>query len=121
MYGGKKDESGWIVLGVDYVTLIEQEWKSRLSVVEICKALGDNMRMAVVENILEFGELSASALAKKYGLSVKAMFYHLELLKNAKVLSSRTRGRNTLYSINTPICKDFLEKIKFLGGKNDDY
>lgn len=117
IYGENEGEGGHIILGVDYVTLIEQEWKARLSIVEVCKALGDTMRMSVVEDILQFGELSASTLAKKYGQSVKAMFYHLEILKNARVLSSRTRGRNTLYSINETTCQKYLENIKFLGGK----
>lgn len=115
MRGDLDAESGWIVLGVDYVTLVEQQWKIQVSMVEICKALGDNVRMKMFIEIQQCGELSASAIAKIFNYSVKLAFYHLEILKDAQILSSKVRGRNTYYSINEAVCRRFLDEIKFIG------
>ena len=62
-------------------------------------ALGDPTRFAIVERLLQDGELPAGTLHDVADLSAPAMSRHLKVLRTAGVLRQRIDKQRRLYSI----------------------
>lgn len=63
-------------------------------------ALGDPTRFAIVERLLQDGELPAGTLHDMADLSAPAMSRHLKVLRTAGVVRQRTDKQRRLYSID---------------------
>lgn len=62
-------------------------------------ALGHPVRLAVVEQLLRGGELSAGELAANARVSAPAMSHHFKLLREAGIVSQRVDAQRRLYSV----------------------
>ena len=62
-------------------------------------ALGDPTRFAIVERLLQDGELSAGALLDAAPISPPAISRHLKVLRNAGVVHQRIDAQRRLYSV----------------------
>ena len=62
-------------------------------------ALGDATRFAIVERLLNEGELSAGALQEDAIISPPAISRHLKVLREAGLLRQRVDGQRRLYSV----------------------
>jgi DNA-binding transcriptional ArsR family regulator len=62
-------------------------------------ALGDPTRFAIVERLLNEGELSAGALQEGVTISPPAISRHLKVLRNAGVVDQRIDKQRRLYSV----------------------
>jgi DNA-binding transcriptional ArsR family regulator len=62
-------------------------------------ALGDPTRFAIVERLLQDGELPAGTLHNMSDLSAPAMSRHLKVLRTAGVVRQRIDKQRRLYSI----------------------
>ena len=69
------------------------------SLPETFAALGDPTRFAIVERLLQDGELAAGTLHDVADLSAPAMSRHLKVLRTAGVLRQRTDKQRRLYSV----------------------
>ncbi len=62
-------------------------------------ALGDPVRLGIVERLLNEGELSAGVLQEGLAISPPAVSRHLKVLRGAGVLAQRVDAQRRLYSV----------------------
>ena len=62
-------------------------------------ALGDRTRFAIVERLLDEGELSAGAVQTHLAISPPAVSRHLKVLRLAGVIEQRIDKQRRLYSV----------------------
>lgn len=62
-------------------------------------ALSDPVRFAIVERLLNEGELSAGELGNSFDISAPAVSQHLGVLREAGIVKRRARAQQRLYSI----------------------
>lgn len=62
-------------------------------------ALADPVRFAIVERLLDEGELSAGELGKGFEISAPAVSQHLGVLRQAGLVRRRAAAQRRLYSI----------------------
>jgi len=74
------------------------------------KALNDPTRREILE-MLKDRDMNAGEIADAFNISKPSISHHLDLLKQAGVISSRRRGQFLVYSLNTTILEDLLQWI----------
>jgi ArsR family transcriptional regulator len=74
------------------------------------KALNDGTRREIL-NLLKEKDLTAGEIAEAFHISKPSISHHLEILKNAELVSSEKKGQFVVYSINTTILDDILSFI----------
>ena len=77
---------------------------------KIFKALNDETRREIL-TLLREKDMNAGEIADHFNISKPSISHHLEILKNAELVSSVKRGQFVLYSINTTIMEDLLDWI----------
>ncbi|TNE34132.1 MAG: ArsR family transcriptional regulator [Alphaproteobacteria bacterium] len=68
-------------------------------------ALGDATRFAIVEKLLNEGELAAGKLQDTAAISAPAISRHLKVLRTAGVIIQRTDKQRRLYSVRPDAVK----------------
>jgi DNA-binding transcriptional ArsR family regulator len=68
---------------------------------EICKALANPIRMAIV-NRLDDREIAAAALIADLGISKASLSKHMTLLMHGGIVESRRAGRQIFYRLIDP-------------------
>lgn len=79
----------------------------------IFKALNDNTRREILD-LLKEGDLTAGEIAEQFNISKPSISHHLDLLKQANLVSSNKKGQFIYYSINTTVLEDVLSWLLFL-------
>ncbi|MBL4706823.1 MAG: winged helix-turn-helix transcriptional regulator [Flavobacteriales bacterium] len=74
------------------------------------KALNDETRRKIVE-LLKEDDMNAGEIADKFNISKPSISHHLDLLKQADLISSEKKGQFIVYSLNTSILEDLLSWI----------
>ena len=64
---------------------------------DLFKALADPTRRAIYEHLVSDGEQTVRALTDRAGVSQPAVSKHLGVLKQAKLIRDRPKGRQTYY------------------------
>ena len=78
------------------------------------KALNDPTRREILK-LLRKKDLTAGEIADAFSISKPSISHHLELLKQAGLVTSEKQGQYVLYSINTTVLDDlmgFILKLK---------
>ena len=65
---------------------------------DVCAALGNPVRRRIIE-LVRTGSRSAGEIAAAFELSRPAVSEHLQVLRNAGLLSEEVRGRHRLYRV----------------------
>jgi DNA-binding transcriptional ArsR family regulator len=78
---------------------------------EIFKALGDPIRLDIVRQVAEAGELAWGALEETLPVSKPTISYHIKTLVQANLLSVRKEGRNFFYTIRHDTLNGLLDDI----------
>lgn len=78
----------------------------------ISKALSDTLRIAIVNMVKEKGEMNTTEIANAFDKGLTAVFYHLNMLAEAQILLTRSRGRTVLYRVNNELFNNFSIFIK---------
>ncbi|MFE3867892.1 autorepressor SdpR family transcription factor [Flavobacterium sp. LS2P90] len=76
----------------------------------IFKALNDATRREILE-LLKKKELAAGEIADHFDISKPSISHHLDILKQADLITSEKKGQFVIYSINTIIMEDVLQWI----------
>lgn len=71
------------------------------------KALNDKTRREILE-LLKERDLTAGDIADKFSISKPSISHHLDLLKQANLVSSLKEGQFIYYSINTTVIDEIL-------------
>lgn len=66
---------------------------------ELFAALGNPVRLGIVERLLREGELSAGELGRNAEMSAPAMSHHFRLLREAGIVSLRVDAQRRLYAV----------------------
>lgn len=88
---------------------------------KVFKALSDETRREILK-ILSKGDMSMGDIANNFNMSKPAISKHLDILKNAKLITAEKKGQFIIYSINTSVIQQVLGGFLdiFLKGKGDD-
>lgn len=76
----------------------------------IFKALNDETRREILE-LLKVKDLSAGEIADYFTISKPSISHHLDILKQADLISSEKKGQFVIYSLNTSVMEDVLQWI----------
>jgi DNA-binding transcriptional ArsR family regulator len=74
------------------------------------KAMNDPTRREIL-TLLKRKDLTAGEIADAFNISKPSISHHLEILKNADLVTSEKKGQFVVYSINTTILDDLLSFI----------
>lgn len=74
------------------------------------KALNDPIRRDILKYLRE-KDLTAGEIADLFDISKPSISHHLEILRQAGLVSSEKQGQFITYSINTTVLDDVLEWI----------
>lgn len=72
------------------------------------KALNDATRREILE-ILRDGDLTAGEIADRFHISKPSISHHLDLLKQAELVTSLKEGQFIYYSLNTTVMDEMLK------------
>lgn len=81
------------------------------------KALNDDTRRRIIE-LLKDKNMNAGDIAGHFNISKPSISHHLDILKQADLISSEKRGQFVEYSLNTSILEDLLSWILDLKKKS---
>ncbi len=76
----------------------------------IFKALNDETRREILD-LLKVKDLSAGEIADYFTISKPSISHHLDILKQADLISSEKKGQFVIYSLNTSVMEDVLQWI----------
>lgn len=74
----------------------------------IFKALNDETRREILE-LLRKSDMTAGEIADHFNISKPSISHHLDLLKQADLVTSDKQGQFIIYSLNTSIVDDILQ------------
>jgi ArsR family transcriptional regulator, arsenate/arsenite/antimonite-responsive transcriptional repressor len=74
------------------------------------KALNDDTRRKILE-MLRDRDMNAGEIAEAFDMTKPSISHHLDLLRQAELISSIKRGQYVVYSINTTLLDEVIEWI----------
>ena len=74
------------------------------------KALNDATRRQILE-MLQKKDMTAGEIADKFNISFPSISHHLDLLKQAQLVTTKKEGQFVYYSLNTTVMDDILKWI----------
>jgi Predicted transcriptional regulators len=80
------------------------------------KALNDETRRQIVE-LLKEKDMNAGEIAERFNISKPSISHHLDILRQADLVTSEKKGQFVEYSLNTTILEDLLNWILTLKNK----
>jgi DNA-binding transcriptional ArsR family regulator len=74
------------------------------------KALNDETRRQIVE-LLKTGDMNAGEIAANFSISKPSISHHLDILKQADLITRENKGQFVEYTLNTTILEDLIKWI----------
>ncbi len=74
----------------------------------VFKALNDPTRRAILE-LLQEKDLSAGEIVEKFDISGPSISHHLDLLKQARLVTAVKEGQFIYYSLNTTVVEEIMK------------
>ena len=74
----------------------------------VFKALNDPTRREILQ-MLQEKDLTAGEIAEKFKISWPSISHHLDLLKQAKLVSAEKEGQYVYYSLNTTVIDEIMK------------
>lgn len=75
--------------------------------IKVFKALGDETRREILK-LLNERDMNAGEIASCFEMSKPAISKHLDILRDAKLVTSEKKGQFLIYSINTSVIQEVL-------------
>jgi ArsR family transcriptional regulator, arsenate/arsenite/antimonite-responsive transcriptional repressor len=72
------------------------------------KALNDPIRREILE-LLKNGDLTAGEIADQFNITKPSISHHLDILKQANLVTAVKEGQFIYYSINTTVIDEMLK------------
>lgn len=72
------------------------------------KALNDATRRQILE-MLQKKDLTAGEIADKFHISFPSISHHLDLLKQAQLVTTKKEGQFVYYSLNTTVMDEIVK------------
>jgi DNA-binding transcriptional ArsR family regulator len=83
------------------------------------KALSDPTRRQILQMLKE-QDLSAGQIADQFNISKPSISHHLNLLKQAKLVSEERQGQNRVYSLNMTVVQEAMGWFLGMLGKKGE-
>lgn len=80
------------------------------------KALSDTTRRQII-HYLRDGDMTAGEIADKFLMSKPSISHHLNILKQADLISDRRQGQNMIYTLNTSVFEEIFNWFLDILGK----
>ena len=74
------------------------------------KALNDPIRREIL-TLLKMGDMTAGEIADHFQIGKPTLSHHLDLLRQADLVSSRKDGQFVVYSLSTTVLDEILQWI----------
>jgi len=74
----------------------------------VFKALNDATRREILE-LLQKKDLTAGEIADKFHISFPSISHHLDLLKQAQLVTTKKEGQYVYYSLNTTVMDEIIK------------
>jgi len=74
----------------------------------VFKALNDATRREILE-MLQKKDLTAGEIADKFRISFPSISHHLDLLKQARLVTTKKEGQYVYYSLNTTVMDEIVK------------
>ncbi|KKY00054.1 ArsR family transcriptional regulator [Paraclostridium benzoelyticum] len=74
---------------------------------KVFKALSDETRREILK-LLNKQDLSAGEISNRFDMSKPSISKHLDILRDAELISSEKKGQFVIYSINTSVIQEVL-------------
>jgi DNA-binding transcriptional ArsR family regulator len=74
----------------------------------VFKALNDPTRREILQ-LLQEKDLTAGEIADKFKISWPSVSHHLDLLKQAKLVTAEKEGQYVYYSLNTTVVDEIVK------------
>ena len=74
---------------------------------KVFKALSDETRREILK-LLSKKDMSAGEISDHFNMSKPSISKHLEILREAELISSERKGQFKIYSINTSVIQEVL-------------
>lgn len=74
----------------------------------IFKALNDPTRREIL-SLLQDHDMTAGEIADKFNISFPSISHHLDLLKQAKLVTAEKDGQYVYYSLNTTVVDEIVK------------
>lgn len=89
---------------------------------KVFKAISDGTRREIL-SLLSKGDMTAGEIADQFNMSKPSISKHLDILREAELVTSEKKGQFVIYSINTTVLQQalggFLNLINS-GGKSNE-
>ena len=85
----------------------------------IFKALGDETRREILAMLRE-RDMTAGEIADAFHISKPSISHHLDLLRQAGLVTSERNGQFILYTLNTTVLDEALSWVMSLKTKNNN-
>jgi ArsR family transcriptional regulator, arsenate/arsenite/antimonite-responsive transcriptional repressor len=82
----------------------------------VFKALNDPTRRKILE-LLQERDMTAGEIAEKFSMSWPSISHHLDLLKQAKLVTAEKDGQYIYYSLNTTVMDEIVKWMVQLKSK----
>ncbi|MGN6493659.1 MAG: autorepressor SdpR family transcription factor [Agriterribacter sp.] len=83
----------------------------------IFKALNDATRREILE-LLHKEDMTAGAIAEHFSISWPSISHHLDMLKQAQLVTARKEGQFVYYSLNTTVVDEIVKWLIQFKTKN---
>ncbi|HHX59456.1 MAG TPA: winged helix-turn-helix transcriptional regulator [Epulopiscium sp.] len=74
---------------------------------KVFKALSDETRRSILK-LLNSTDMNAGEISEHFDMSKPSISKHLDILREAELVSSEKRGQFVIYSINTSVLQEVL-------------
>ncbi len=82
------------------------------------KALADPIRREIIRHLKE-REMTAGEIADLFNITKPSISHHLNILKQADLVTDNRKGQNIIYSLNTSVFEDMVRLLLDLFGTED--
>jgi DNA-binding transcriptional ArsR family regulator len=81
---------------------------------ETMRALADPTRREILR-VLRAGDLSAGDIAARFDMTAPSISHHLNVLKEAGLVTAERDGRHIIYSLNSTTLQDLMQELLEFG------
>ncbi len=110
---GEAKTKGGIILGIEYERMFKSRWNMTVSLPKFCEALGDEIRNNILICIKKSKGMSVAEIASTLGLSIQMATYHINKLKETRVICKGKKQNTSKYYINTKSIKQAVKELQF--------
>lgn len=85
---------------------------------DVWNALADPTRRQIL-TLLKKSDLNAGEIAEHFNMTKPSISHHLNILKQAGLVTAKKAGQNVIYSLNISVFEEILQLISDLAGRKE--